>query len=146
MNVKYRPIALALLIATSMSPAGAEENSSPGLTPPAKIDSLALAKTIHEELRIIDAIVDQWAIENNLPGGARPTIKDMMVYCKPGTRLFGELLAGRCTDSLGNPISIPRVDAPPRVSRATFERLSSVAPEGFWTSSGFQIEAPAPPK
>jgi hypothetical protein len=101
-------------------------------------DLKALARTILTELRMLDACVDQWAIENNKLKGAQPTAADIVVYLKVGTRLHTALSAGRCTDALGNTITIPTVDTFPKLSRASFKRLSSVAPLEFWTP--FSVE------
>jgi hypothetical protein len=91
-----------------------------------------IATATLEDLRIIDAATDQWAIENNKKAGEQPTTKDLAAYLKIGTRLYDELSQGRCNDRFGNPMILPPVDGLPGISKKTFERLSAVAPKEFW--------------
>ncbi len=48
-----------------------------------------MAQTILEELRIIDAAIDQYAIENHKDQHAPVEWAANKLYLKPGTRIFG---------------------------------------------------------
>lgn len=90
------------------------------------------ATTLLEEVQLLDAAVDQWAIENNKRAGAMPTPQDLAVYVKEGTRLHKELAAGRLNDALGNPMTLRGVDSVPLIAKATVEKFAAVAEPGFW--------------
>ena len=87
------------------------------------------ATQILEDLRIIDAAVDQYAIEFNKAGGSNVVWADVQRYVKTGTRLY----ASNQRDILGNTFTIPTVDSAPRVNGTTFNALSDVAPADFWS-------------
>ena len=88
------------------------------------------ATQVLEDLRIIDAAVDQYAIENNKPGGFGPLVwNDVKAYIKTGTRLY----TSNNTDILGYGFTLPSVDYAPRVNSSTFTALSDVAPASFWS-------------
>ena len=87
------------------------------------------ATQILEDLRIIDAGIDQYAIETNKPGGFTVTWADVQKYIKNGTRLYN---SGN-TDILGATFTITSVDSPPKVAAASFTALSDVAPADFWS-------------
>jgi prepilin-type N-terminal cleavage/methylation domain-containing protein len=103
------------------------------------------ATRILEDLRLIDAAIDQYAIENNMPGGHDAFWPDLQPYVKQGTALYssrGPL--GTLVDVLGNPFHNGdsmsfdgngpfKVDQLPSVGAATFEALSDVAPASFWS-------------
>jgi hypothetical protein len=91
-----------------------------------------LATQVLEDLRLVDAAIDQWSIENNKPTGTPVRPQDIAQYFKPNSPLQRSSANGRCLDALGNPITIKAVDTPPSISRQTFERLSPVAPREFW--------------
>ena len=92
------------------------------------------ATSIKEELRLIDAAVDQYAIEKNKSSTTTPVSGDIQVYMKSGTRLYTALsgTATSVTDLLGNAITIPAVDSLPQVPSATNSALSDVADASFW--------------
>jgi len=79
------------------------------------------------DLRLIDAAVDQYAIENNKGSGTLVRTVDWTVYLKAGTALY---TTGK--DTLGNPYGSQTVDQIPRVPANTFKSLSDVAPSTFW--------------
>ena len=87
------------------------------------------ATQVLEDLRILDSAVDQYAIETNRPGGFAPTFADLQNYIKTGTRLH---TSGN-KDILNNSFGTFAVDTPPKVSSATFNSLSDVAPSSFWS-------------
>ncbi len=92
------------------------------------------ATTIKNDLRLIDAAVDQYAIENNKAAGTLPTGPQIAAYTKSGTALNTKLLAGSASisDLLGNTITIPSVDTLPKAPALTQTALSDVANASFW--------------
>jgi prepilin-type N-terminal cleavage/methylation domain-containing protein len=89
------------------------------------------ATRILEDLRIIDSSIDQYAIENNKSTGATVNWTDIQNYVKKGSVLYNS--AG--TDMLGNFYSggTWSVDNIPKLSSASFSKLSDVAPSDFWS-------------
>ena len=88
------------------------------------------ATQVLEDLRIIDAAVDQYAIEFNKAGGFGPVVwSDIQKYVKNGTRLY----TSGGVDILGNSFTLPTVDSVPKVSATSFGALSDVAPADFWS-------------
>ena len=87
------------------------------------------ATQVLEDLRLIDAAVDQYAIENNKKAGEDVTWEDVQKYLKTGTRL--ETSGGK--DILEGVFTTPfKVDTIPQVPDATYNALSDVAPITFW--------------
>ncbi len=84
---------------------------------------------IREDLRSIDAGIDQYAIENNKTAGAPVVWADVKQYFRSGRRLYDS----GCTDILGNSFTITSVDSVPKVSTTTYSILSDVAPAEFWS-------------
>ena len=87
------------------------------------------ATQVLEDLRVIDSAVDQYAIETNKSSGATVAWTDVQKYIKTGTRLY----ASGQKDILGNTFAMPSVDSAPRVNGTTFNALSDVAPNDFWS-------------
>jgi prepilin-type N-terminal cleavage/methylation domain-containing protein len=87
------------------------------------------ATQVLEDLRILDAAVDQYAIENNKNSSTTPTWADVKNYIKTGSRLY----ASGQKDILGNTLKINAIDTAPQVDAATFSALSDVAPASFWS-------------
>ena len=87
------------------------------------------ATHVLEDLRILDAAVDQYAIENGRAVNFNPDFADLQKYMKSDTRLY----ASGNTDILGNSFGTFTVDATPKVPAATFTALSDVAPVSFWS-------------
>ena len=85
-----------------------------------------------EDLRIIDAADDQYAIENNKLAGDTIAWTDVQNYLKTGSvlyssggaDLFGNQYNGNATFS---------VDEVPKLNSLTFAKLSDVAPVQFWS-------------
>jgi prepilin-type N-terminal cleavage/methylation domain-containing protein len=86
------------------------------------------ASRVLNDLRLIDAAVDQYAIENNKASGVTVTKPDWTKYLKNGTNL--SLTAA---DILGHDYGNQTVDSLPRVPAATFSALSDVADNTFWS-------------
>ena len=87
------------------------------------------ATRILEDLRIIDSAIDQYAIENNKSGGTNVNWTDIQAYLKKGSVIYNS--GG--TDLLGNSFGTYSVDAIPKLSSASFSKLSDVAPSDFWS-------------
>ena len=94
------------------------------------------ATAILQDLRAIDAAIDQYAIEFGKAGSSSFVWQDLAKYVKSGTRLHDELNGGATKDVLGNFFfSAGIVDDPKRVTcaGASFAALSDVAPAEFWS-------------
>ena len=88
------------------------------------------ATRILEDLRMIDSALDQYAIETNKTTGATAIWTDIKAYLKVGSTLYNST----GTDLLGNSFGANfTVDTIPKVPTATFESLSDVAPNDFWS-------------
>jgi prepilin-type N-terminal cleavage/methylation domain-containing protein len=86
------------------------------------------ASRIINDLRLIDSAVDQYAIETNKSSGSSVRTVDWSNYLKAGTNLY---LTGR--DILGNSYGGQTVDLIPKVNLTTFNALSDVADNAFWS-------------
>ena len=87
------------------------------------------ATHILEDLRILAAATDQYAIENAKTSAVTPDWADVQKYIKTDTRLY----TSGCTDILGNTLKINAIDVAPQLDPATFAALSDVAPADFWS-------------
>lgn len=102
------------------------------------------ATRILEDLRLIDAAVDQYAIENDKKVGDAFAWSDVSKYVKQGTRLYnsnGKDIHGHEMVG-GSPKIAAGYDQHVRVCYLSFDELSDVAPAEFW--SPFQIENRGP--
>jgi prepilin-type N-terminal cleavage/methylation domain-containing protein len=86
------------------------------------------ASKIINDLRLIDAAVDQYAIENAKSTGDTVAIADWTRYLKADTNLY---LTGN--DLFGNGFGDQTVDSLPKVPTDSFNALSDVAPAEFWS-------------
>jgi prepilin-type N-terminal cleavage/methylation domain-containing protein len=89
------------------------------------------ASRILNDLRMIDAAVDQYAIETNRSTGNVVNTADWTNYLKKGTALYntgGSLL--------GTPYGVQTVDTIPKVPTSDYNVLSDVAGTGFWSPYG----------
>jgi len=85
-----------------------------------------------EDLRLIDAADDQYAIENNKSTGNTVAWADVQNYLKTGSVLYNS--GG--SDLFGNPYNgngTFAVDTIPKLNSLTFAALSDVAPVSFWS-------------
>jgi prepilin-type N-terminal cleavage/methylation domain-containing protein len=89
------------------------------------------ASRILNDLRMIDAAVDQYAIENNLTTGSAVTVTAWEGYMKKGSTLYN---TGK--DIFGNSYGPQTVDTIPQVTTSALNVLSDVAGTGFWTPYG----------
>src|ERR1700743_412830 len=87
------------------------------------------ATRILEDLRIIDASIDQYAIENNKSTGATVVWTDIQNYLKKGSVLYNS----NGMDMLGNLYVGFSVDSIPKLRSSSFAKLSDVAPSDFWS-------------
>jgi prepilin-type N-terminal cleavage/methylation domain-containing protein len=86
------------------------------------------ASRILNDLRLIDAAVDQYAIENNKAGATPVNVTDWTAYLKNGTVLQ---LTGK--DIFGDDYGQQTVDIIPKVPASAYAALSDVAPQTFWS-------------
>ncbi len=86
------------------------------------------ASRVINDLRLIDAAVDQYAIENNKTSGSTVTVAQWTAYMKKGSTLYN---TGQ--DLFGNTYGTQTVDSLPKVPNATWMTLSDVADTNFWS-------------
>jgi prepilin-type N-terminal cleavage/methylation domain-containing protein len=86
------------------------------------------ATRILEDLRLLDAATDQYAIETSKISGMNPGFGDLKSYLKTGTTLYNT-----GTDLFGNTYGPFTVDSIPGVTVNAFNALSDVAPASFWS-------------
>ena len=93
----------------------------------------AQASKILNDLRLIDAAVDQYAIENNKQSGDLITVPQWTQYLKRGSTLYttGKDLFEHQYDSVS-------VDTLPKTAPGTFATLSDVAGTDFFSPYGVQ--------
>src|SRR3954453_18001729 len=86
------------------------------------------ASKVINDLRLIDAAVDQYAIETAKTSGAVVDIPDWTNYLKKDTNLYA---TGQ--DLFGNSYGAQTVDSLPKVPQATKDALSDVTDDNFWS-------------
>jgi len=86
------------------------------------------ASKILNDLRLIDAAVDQYAIENAKATGATVDVTDWTNYLKRDTNLYS---TGK--DLFGNDYGAQEVDTLPAVPASAKATLSDVADDSFWS-------------
>jgi prepilin-type N-terminal cleavage/methylation domain-containing protein len=89
------------------------------------------ASKILNDLRMIDAAVDQYAIENGKKTGDPVAVVDWTNYVKKDSTLF---LTGQ--DLFGNPYGSQSVDTLPKAPQNSYNTLSDVAGTEFWSPFG----------
>lgn len=89
------------------------------------------ASKVLNDLRMIDAAIDQYAIETSKLGGAPVAIADWTNYVKKDTSLY---TTGK--DLFGNDYGPMVVDSLPKIPQATYDNLSDVADASFWSPFG----------
>jgi prepilin-type N-terminal cleavage/methylation domain-containing protein len=89
------------------------------------------ASRIIKDLRLIDSAVDQYAIETGRKTGDVVSVPDWTNYIKKNA-----VLANTAKDILGNDYGDQTVDQTPQVVSASYDALSDVAGEGFWSPYG----------
>lgn len=86
------------------------------------------ASKIINDLRLVDAAVDQYAIERGKKTDDVVLIADWTAYIKKDTNLY---TTG--ADLLGNDFGDQTVDTIPKVPQNSFDALSDVADATFWS-------------
>ena len=89
------------------------------------------ASRILNDLRMIDAAVDQYAVEANRSTGNTVAVADWTNYLKKGTVLYNS-----GNSILGSAYGPQTVDTIPQVVSADYAALSDVASTGFWSPYG----------
>ena len=89
------------------------------------------ASRILNDLRLIDAAVDQYAIENNMTSGHAVNTVDWTNYLKKNSSLW---TTG--ADLFGNGYGIQSVDSLPKAPQVAWNTLSDVAGSDFWSPYG----------
>ena len=89
------------------------------------------ASRILNDLRMIDAAVDQYAIETNRSTGNTVNTTDWTNYLKKGSSLYNT-----GTSLLGSAYGAQTVDTIPKVPTNDYNVLSDVASTGFWSPYG----------
>jgi prepilin-type N-terminal cleavage/methylation domain-containing protein len=89
------------------------------------------ASKILNDLRMIDAAVDQYAIENGKKTGDPVGVTDWTNYVKKDSILF---VTGQ--DIFGQDYGTQSVDTLPKVSQTSYNSLSDVADTAFWSPYG----------
>jgi len=89
------------------------------------------ASKILNDLRMIDAAVDQYAIETNRTTGNTVAVGDWTNYVKKGSILYNT-----GADLFGNSYGAQTVDVIPQVPTNDYTALSDVAGTGFWSPYG----------
>ena len=89
------------------------------------------ASRILNDLRMIDAAVDQYAIETNRSTNFAVGISDWTNYLKKNTSLYNT-----GNSLLGSTYGPQTVDTIPRVPTNDYNVLSDVASTGFWSPYG----------
>ena len=89
------------------------------------------ASRILNDLRMIDAAVDQYAIETNRSTGNTVAVQDWTNYLKKGSQLYNT-----GNSLLGSAYGPQTVDTIPQVKSTDYAVLSDVAGTGFWSPYG----------
>ncbi|MDB6155699.1 MAG: hypothetical protein JWL90_4152 [Chthoniobacteraceae bacterium] len=91
----------------------------------------AQASKILEDLRILDAAIDLYAIETNKIAGFSASFADLQTYLKKDSSLY----SSKGKDLFGNDYAGGsfKVDTIPVVSTTTYNNLSDVAPAEYWS-------------
>ena len=89
------------------------------------------ASKILNDLRMIDAAVDQYAIETNRKSTDPVAVTDWTKYVKQGTALYNT-----GASLFGTTYGAQTVDNIPQVPSADYAVLSDVAGTGFWSPYG----------
>jgi prepilin-type N-terminal cleavage/methylation domain-containing protein len=89
------------------------------------------ASKILNDLRMIDAAIDQYAIENGKKTGDPVGVVDWTNYVKKNSTLFAT-----AKDLFGNDYGLQSVDTLPKAPQAAWNALSDVAGSEYWSPFG----------
>jgi len=96
------------------------------------------ATAVKQDLRMVDAACEQWAIENNKKSGDQPTTDDIKPYLKAGSSLYNLLASHPGATSFPSPIEgmgniiLPPVGTQPKVPKEAFLKLQTITDAAFW--------------
>jgi len=90
------------------------------------------ATRILEDLRLIDAAIDQYAVETNKKGGSTVAWDDIKSYLKPNSQLYANGTSVLGQDYKAGTSGAWTVDATIKTPTGTLTELGSVAPSEFW--------------
>jgi prepilin-type N-terminal cleavage/methylation domain-containing protein len=105
------------------------------------------ATRILQDLRVLNAAVDQYAIDNSKATGEKYGWLDIRAYIKTGTQLYSDFPSNGRTppDLLGNRYRSTKIIDQPypdcgdvALNPTTFAVLSDVAPLDFWSPFGVE--------
>ena len=89
---------------------------------------------IKDDLRILDAAIDQWAIEKNKKNGEAVTVSDLKDYVKTGSAMYTSLANNVApNDPLGTPYVITNVGTAPQFNVTTYTALSDACDTVFFS-------------
>jgi|SRR4051812_26462898 len=91
------------------------------------------ASKILNDLRMIDAAVDQYAIETSKITGSSVDKDDWIKYVKKDTNLYAT-----GADLFGHAYAAQVVDTLPKAPAATYTALSDVTDDAFWSPYGHE--------
>lgn len=86
------------------------------------------ATSIRNDLRLIDAAIDQYGTENILASGTIVPQTAWKLYIKPNTRLYNT-----GSDVFGQPYGSQQVGILPPVPAISFDDLSPIVDSAFWS-------------
>jgi prepilin-type N-terminal cleavage/methylation domain-containing protein len=86
------------------------------------------ASKVLNDLRLISSAMDQYAIETNKKTGDGIAVEDWTKYIKKDTNL-----EATAQDLFGQDYGVQTVDSLPKVAQSTYDALSDVAPDPFWS-------------
>jgi prepilin-type N-terminal cleavage/methylation domain-containing protein len=89
------------------------------------------ATRVINDLRLIAAACDQYAVEFNKMAGAQVDTLDWTIYMKKDTALYST-----AKDVFGNDYGVQTVDVEPKVPASTWNALSDVADTNFFSPFG----------
>jgi len=89
------------------------------------------ASRVVNDLRLLDAAVDQYAIENNKTSGTVVGTDDWIVYMKKGSSIYNT-----GADLFGNGYGPQTVDVLPKVPASSWNTFSDVAGTDFFSPYG----------
>ncbi len=87
------------------------------------------ASLILQDLRVLSAAVDLYAIETQKSPGATANWNDLRAYLKAGSRVY----ESGGVDLFGGAYIGFTVDAVPKLRGSTYDKLSDVAPVDYWS-------------
>jgi type II secretory pathway pseudopilin PulG len=94
----------------------------------------AQATSLLEDVRLIDAAKNQFALENRNPGDFVPKVADIRPYLQVGSRLYNTTQLSNFRDIFARPIVMGDLNTPPLIDNATRDYFAEVIPDAkaFW--------------